>query len=89
MILCDKAFDIEYPVDPKPPLTPTPPPPKPDPEPECIEGSSMIGDAAFNKPALVDIKVGESDLKDARDYGYGYWMRYLTTYPVHMMQGKN
>lgn len=38
LILCDKAFDIERPVDPKPPITPEPP--KPDPEPECIEGSS-------------------------------------------------
>jgi hypothetical protein len=37
MILCDGAFEPNFPSDPKPPITP---PPKPDPEPTCIEGSA-------------------------------------------------
>jgi hypothetical protein len=56
MVLCDGAFDVNYPSDPPPIVTPPPIPPKPDPEPTCIEGSSQIGDAAHNQPALVDIK---------------------------------
>lgn len=78
MVLCNGAFDPKFPVEPEPPVTPPPPPPKPEPEPTCIEGSSQIGDAAFDKPALVDIKVKKEELKEARDYGYGYWMRFLT-----------
>jgi hypothetical protein len=35
------------------------------------------------------MKVGENDLVNARDYGYGYWIRYTTRHPVHMMSGKN
>lgn len=89
MVLCNGAFDPSYPVEPEPPVTPPPPPPKPEPEPTCIEGSSQIGDAAFDKPALVDIKVKKEELKEARDYGYGFWMRFLTRHPVPLLEGKN
>ena len=27
-------------------------------------------------------------LKDVRQYGYGFWFRYLTRYPVPLFQGK-
>jgi hypothetical protein len=27
-------------------------------------------------------------LDDVREYGYGFWMRYLTTYPVRLVSGK-
>jgi hypothetical protein len=89
LILCDGAFDPKYPTDPKPPVTPPPPPPPPEPEPTCNEGSSSIADAAFNKPAVADIKVTEENLKDAKDYGYGYWLRFLSRHPAPMVNGKN
>lgn len=34
------------------------------------------------------MKVLKEDLKDTREYGYGFWLRYLTRYPVPMMAGK-
>jgi hypothetical protein len=64
------------------------PPPVPEPEPTCVEGSPAVADAAFDKPAVADIKVNQADLKVARDYGYGYWMRFLTRYPTPMISGK-
>jgi hypothetical protein len=75
MVLCNGAFDPKFPVEPPAPKTPEVPP-KPEPEPTCIEGSSQIGEAAFNKPAVVDIKVKQEEIKDSRDYGYGYWLRF-------------
>lgn len=27
--------------------------------------------------------------KDRSEYGYGFWMRYLTTFPERLMPGKN
>ncbi len=56
MVLCNGAFDPKFPTDPKPPVTPIEPP-KPEPLPTCVEGSANIADAAFNKPAVADIKV--------------------------------
>ncbi len=58
MTYCDKAFDPSTPVDPNKPVDTPVPPPKPDPEPTCVEGSALVADAAFNKPAIADIKVG-------------------------------
>jgi hypothetical protein len=40
LIFCDGAFNPEFPIEPKVPVTPLPPPPPPEPEPTCIEGSS-------------------------------------------------
>ena len=39
LILCDGAFDPQFPTDPVPPKTPVPPP-KPPVEPTCVEGSA-------------------------------------------------
>lgn len=80
-MLCNGAYDPNYPPDPKPPDTPKPPP-EPETEPKCVEGSPLIADAAVDKPAVADIKIGEADLKIARDYGYGFYLRFLSRYPV-------
>ncbi len=84
LLLCGGAYDPSYPVDPKPPDTPLPPP-EPEPLPTCVEGSSAIADAAADKPAVADIKVGDADVKGARDYGYGYWLRFLTRHPTTLL----
>jgi hypothetical protein len=32
--------------------------------------------------------VKSEDIKDSRDYGYGYWMRFMTRHPAPMISGK-
>ena len=52
-------------------------------------GDETIVDSAFNgeKP-LADIQATGDKLKDVREYGYSFWMRYLTRHPVPMYTGK-
>jgi len=52
-------------------------------------GDETIVDSAFNgeKP-LADIQATGEKLKDVREYGYSFWMRYLTRHPVAMYTGK-
>lgn len=37
----------------------------------------------------VDKKTSASNLEDLKEYGYGFWMRFLTTYPERLNAGKN
>lgn len=37
----------------------------------------------------MDLTIKPEQIKDARDYSYGYWMRFLTRYPSLLMDGKN
>lgn len=85
ILLCTGAYDIKYPPgpDPKTPVVP------PKPEPTCIEGVSAIADAAFDKPAVADIQLKQEQLKDVQEYGFGYWLRFLSRHPVPLLSGKN
>jgi hypothetical protein len=31
----------------------------------------------------------QEDAADLKEYGYGFWMRFLTTYPKRLLNGKN
>ena len=46
-------------------------------------------DAAFNKGAVADTKITGENLKDVKEYGYGFWLRFLTRHPVPLLNGKN
>jgi hypothetical protein len=46
-------------------------------------------DAAFNKGPVADTKIPADDLKNVREYAYGFWMRFLTNYPEPLLSGKN
>ena len=52
-------------------------------------GDETIIDSGFDdvKP-LADIQPTAENLKDIREYGYSYWIRYLTRHPKPMYQGK-
>ncbi len=97
--LCQGAYDTnKIPTgDPKTPITivpspPTPPPKVPTPktpEPTCVEGPADIVDAAYNKEAVGDTKITGEKLKDVKEYGYGFWLRFLSRHPVPLLPGKN
>jgi hypothetical protein len=53
-----------------------------------VDGPKEIVDAAFDRPAVADTIVKGDDLSDVSEYGYGYWLRFLTRYPVPMWKGK-
>jgi hypothetical protein len=85
---------ITKPITPKPPKTPTKPPKvptvvPPKPSPTCVEGMSDIFATAFNEQALFDTTLDKKSLVDSSEYGYGFWMRYLTRYPQVLTSGKN
>ena len=72
-----------------PPKEKTPPPTEKPKQKICVKGSERILDAAHNRPAVVDTEVTGSDLRDVREFGYGFWFRYLTRYPSQLLKGKN
>lgn len=37
---------------------------------------------------MADLSVTGDKLKDVREYGYGFWMRFLTRYPKPLYSGK-
>lgn len=45
--------------------------------------------AAYNKKPVIDTVVEGEDLDDPSEYGYGFWMRFLTRYPAPLYSGKN
>ena len=53
-------------------------------------GDETIVDSAYDdvKP-LADIEATPENLKDIREYGYSYWVRYLSRHPKPMYQGKS
>jgi hypothetical protein len=75
-------------TSPPPTTPPSPKTPTVKPEPKCIEGADEIVDAAFNRGAVANTRITGEDLKDVSEYGYGFWMRFLTRYPVALMAGK-
>jgi hypothetical protein len=75
-------------VTPPPEKTPTPPPPHVF-ENVCIEGSADVLDAAHNGASIAEIDIADEDLKDSSEYGYGFWLRFLTRYPVAHLDGLN
>lgn len=96
LLLCGGAYDPKFPESEPPtptptptptPPTPTPPTPTPTPptpSPVCQKGDETIVDAFYNKGAVADTKVPSEALKDTSEYGYGFWMRFLTRHPVYM-----
>lgn len=40
------------------------------------------------KPA-VETDTPQSEVESAKEYGYGFWLRFLTTHPVRLVNGKN
>jgi hypothetical protein len=52
-------------------------------------GSEVVIDAAFNKEAVTDTKVTDENLKNVKEYGYGFWLRFMSRYPVPLLTGKN
>lgn len=55
----------------------------------CIEGASDVIDASYNGPAVAEIDISENDLKDTSEYGFGFWLRFLTRYPEPLFEGLN
>jgi hypothetical protein len=81
--------DPPKPDPPKPePPGPDPVPPEPEVKPVCTEGLKEIADAGFDKDPVAIINVKEVDLKDSREYGFGFWFRYMTRYPSALLNGK-
>jgi hypothetical protein len=52
-------------------------------------GDAAILDAGFTLGPVKDLKYDSKVLKDTTEYGYSFWMRFLTRYPVPMLNGKN
>lgn len=49
----------------------------------------IIDTSSSSKPA-VEVEVPSDNLpEDVSEYGYGFWFRYLTTYPDRLNPGKN
>lgn len=40
-------------------------------------------DAAESETAVFDRVFSKDELAETREYGYGFWLRYLTRYPVN------
>ena len=57
--------------------------------PICTEGSKTIVDASYNAGPVADIKVGNENLKDSSEYGYEFWLRFMTRHPTRLVNGKN
>ncbi|CAD8123997.1 unnamed protein product [Paramecium sonneborni] len=91
---CEKAYDPEYkpPGQPEVPKQPEVPvkPPEPQKEPICQKGDPAIADSAFDsqKPLINLVLDKPEQLQDVREYGYQFWMRFMTRHPVPMYQGK-
>lgn len=55
---------------------------------ECVEGVNELMNTGYNGKAVIDSVVEGEDLEDGSEYGYGFWMRFLTRYPVPLYEGK-
>jgi len=47
----------------------------------CVNGESSILDMFSSQKQIIDLKVNDSKLKGVIEYGYGYWIRWLTRWP--------
>jgi hypothetical protein len=41
------------------------------------------------KKPIVEYDTPSKDVDAAKEYGYGFWMRFLTTHPIRLINGKN
>ena len=46
-------------------------------------------DAAFDKAAVADTVISGDDLSDVSEYGYGFWLKFMTRHPVPLYSGKS
>ena len=53
----------------------------------CIEGSADILDAGFKGNDIARIDISEGDLEDSSEYGYGFWLRFLSKHPDQLLNG--
>ncbi len=52
-----------------------------------VEG---VIDSPHDSPkGAVEAEIPKAAVEAAREYGYGFWMRFLTTYPKRLINGKN
>lgn len=56
---------------------------------KCIEGPKQVINAAYNGKAVADVKIEKKDLNDVSEYGYGYWLRFMSRFPVPLTRGKD
>jgi len=47
-----------------------------------VKGSEAVLNAAFDSNPVVDTVLRKSDLTDTVEYGYGFWLKFLTRYPA-------
>jgi hypothetical protein len=45
-------------------------------------------DCAHDGDAPLDMEMDPDSLGEAREYGYAFWFRFLTRYPVDLLVGK-
>lgn len=43
--------------------------------------------SAFDKPAVFEKEWTEKELSNVSEYGYGFWLKYLSTYPTSLPTG--
>jgi hypothetical protein len=95
VLFCAGSYNPDYPPS-TPPDVPNFIPPAPLPPPEeapkeekkqCIRGPDAVIDTSSLGKSAVDVTVTPAQLKDTTEYGYGYWLRYLTRYPTAQLEG--
>ncbi|KAM3142433.1 hypothetical protein pb186bvf_005335 [Paramecium bursaria] len=58
-------------------------------DPVCWEGDEIIINPAVDQPKpFTDIQVDGDKLKYVREYGYGFWVRFLKRYSIDLYKGK-
>ncbi|CAD8193826.1 unnamed protein product [Paramecium pentaurelia] len=53
----------------------------------CVKGESSILDMFSSQKHIIDLKVNDSKLEGVIEYGYGYWIRWLTKWPEQQKEG--
>jgi hypothetical protein len=47
-----------------------------------------VFDAAFNDKAIADAEVSGDHIKDASEYGYGFWFKFTMRHPESLYKGR-
>jgi hypothetical protein len=55
---------------------------------DIVEIKDIRDSSITSKPAAEEDNDAD-DLENVTEYGYGFWMRFLTLYPVRLIPGKN
>lgn len=53
----------------------------------CIEGAPEVIDASHKGDAVAEIDIDDEDLRDSSEYGYGFWLRFMSRYPEPLYDG--